>query len=400
MGEIEHIAVLNEVDPVDQQDPAPEDIEEPKPLWTNEEIRDAKMGDLHVGPVYEALLAGNRRPDWKDISHLSKESKTLFTKWDHLEIANEQLTYRKWEERARNKILLVVPDVFREEILAQLHDLDAVNHMGQKKTLARVTQRYYWPGMKAFTKFYVSTCMVCQTFKNPTKKPHAELKQYILGEPFERLGLDMIGPLPETERHNVWILTIVCYFTKYVEAIALPRQDARTVAKALMEVWVARLGAPREIHSDRGGSFTGEVFVQLCKLLGIRQSLTTSRRPNSNGMAESLNKTLERLLSRIIEENQLDWDEKLPYVLLAYRSSVHESTKETPFGMLFGREVLLPIDVVTPPPPGDEPLSVPQFVLDIQRNLRSAHEHARVCLQTAAVRQKRGYMTRFEKNAA
>ena len=117
-------------------------------------------------------------------------------------------------------------------------------------------------------------------------------------------------------------------------------------------------------------------------------------------MAESLNKTLECLLSRIIDENQFDWDEKLPYVLLAYRSSVHESTKETPFGMLFRREVWLPIDVVTPPPPGDEPLSVPQFVLDIQRKLRSAHEHARECLQTAAVRQKRGYMTRFEKNAA
>lgn len=96
-----------------------------------------------------------------------------------------------------------------------------------------------------------------------------------------------------------------------------------------------------------------------------------------------------------VSKNQFDWDIWIPYTLLAYRSCIHESTQETPFRMVYGREVSLPLDVVTPPPPGDVVLDAPEFVLKVQDQLREAHQHARECLQAAGVRQKRGYMTRF-----
>ena len=103
---------------------------------------------------------------------------------------------------------------------------------------------------------------------------------------------------------------------------ALPDQQAETVATAFLEGWVTRLAVPRELHTDRGTNFESEIFVRMCKVLGIHKTRTTARNPKSDGLVERQNKTLEKLLGMLCDENQFDWDEQLPYVLMAYRSSV------------------------------------------------------------------------------
>ena len=146
------------------------------------------------------------------------------------------------------------------------------------------------------------------------------------------------------------------------------------MAMAFLEGWVTRLGVPRELPTDRGSN------------------------PKNDGLVERQNKTLEKLLAMVCAQHQFDWDEHIPYVLMAYRSSVHESTQETPNLLCFGREVSLPLDAATPPCPGEVPLAIPNFVLTVQARMKGAHETARHALQKAAVRQKRGYMTRFNEN--
>ena len=197
--------------------------------------------------------------------------------------------------------------------------------------------------------------------EDPGRKAKGRLNQYIVGVPFERIAMDLVGPLPQTDRGNVYILVICDYFTKYVEAFALPDQQADTVATAFLEGWIARLGAPRELHTDQGANFESVLFTQVCKLLGIHKTRTTPRNPKSDGLVERQNKTLEKLVGMMVSENQFDWDDQLPYVLMAYRSSVQESTQETPNLMCFGREISLPIDVATPPPPDEIALSGPEL---------------------------------------
>ena len=132
------------------------------------------------------------------------------------------------------------------------------------------------------------------------------------------------------------------YFTEWAEAYALPNQKAETVTKILVE----EVGAPLEIHCDQGRHFEASVFPEVCKLLKIRKNGTTPFYPKSDGMIERFNRTLVELILKMMspEEQQHDRDERIPYALMAYRTSVDASTGETSWMMMLGRELPLPID--------------------------------------------------------
>ena len=103
---------------------------------------------------------------------------------------------------------------------------------------------------------------------------------------------------------------------------------------------------PFPIHSNQGSQFESNLFQELCKVLGIEKTRTTPYHPQSDGLVERFNHTLGDMLSKLVDESQINWDELLPLVILAYHSSVHESTGESPATVLFGREVTLPIDLL------------------------------------------------------
>lgn len=136
------------------------------------------------------------------------------------------------------------------------------------------------------------------------------------------------------------------YFSKWVESYPLPNQEAKTVAKVLVEEWVCPYGTPRSLHSDQGRNFESNLFGELCRLLGINKTRTTPYQPQSDGMIERFNHTLLSMLSFYVDDNQHNWDVLLPYVMMAYRSSVHSSTGFTPYKVLFGQEMVLPIDII------------------------------------------------------
>ena len=94
-------------------------------------------------------------------------------------------------------------------------------------------------------------CKKCQKINFPLKRPRVPLKQYPVGVPFERMGIDILGPLPESKRGNKYIVVIGDYFTKWVKAFGVPDMEAETVARVLMEGFIARFGLPKQIHSDQ-----------------------------------------------------------------------------------------------------------------------------------------------------
>ena len=134
------------------------------------------------------------------------------------------------------------------------------------------------------------------------------------------MAQDILGPLPDSDRGNKYILIIGDYFSKRTEAYAIPNQEATTVARVLVEEFVARFGIPRQIHSDQGRNFESKVFQEMCNSLGMEKTRTTPLHPQSDGMVERFNRTIEEMLCKFVAENQRDWDGHLPILMMAYRS--------------------------------------------------------------------------------
>ena len=174
----------------------------------------------------------------------------------------------------------------------------------------------------------------------------APMKQHQVGEPMERIAIDILGPLPESNAGNKCIMIVTDYFTRWTEAFALPNQEALTIARALVDEFISRFGLPRQIHTDQGTQFESKLFQNLCELLDIDKTRTTAFHPQSDGLVERFNKTLEDMISKYIIVDQRSWDSSLQLLLMAYRTSEHESTGYTPNRMMFGREPLLPVDLL------------------------------------------------------
>ena len=230
----------------------------------------------------------------------------------------------------------------------------------------------------------------------PRKKNRAPMKTYNVGAPMEIVALDVLGPLPESEQGNRHILVIADYFTKWTESHPMPNQEATTVAKLLVEEFVVRFGAPRQLHSDQGRNFESAVFQEMCRLLDIDKTRTTPLRPQSDGMVKRFNRTLEAMLSKFVTVNQKDWDELLPFVMMAYRSSVHESTGCSPSEMMLGRNVQLPVELLFYRPQEEALDSPTEYAHRLQQRMERTHL-ARDTLRIESDRQKRHYDHRADR---
>jgi len=123
----------------------------------------------------------------------------------------------------------------------------------------------------------------------------------------QRVALDILGPLPETDRLNKYVLVVGDYFTKWTEAFPQPNMEAETVARCLVE-FICRMGVPKYLHTDQGRNFESNLVKELCHLLGITKTRTTPYHPQSDGMVERFNRTLLNMLSISVQENDTDWD--------------------------------------------------------------------------------------------
>lgn len=312
--------------------------------------------------------------------------------WPQLQIRDSRLVRAPPANTdAASQVQVVLPQALVPKVLAQLHDSPTGGHLGIQKLQGKVKDRFYWLGWFGDVKEWCRQCVDCASRKIQGRAPRAPLQISTVSRPYERVALDILGPLPETSCKNKYVLVVGDYFSKWTEAYPLPNQEAHTIAKVLVEEWVCRFGAPRSIHSDQGRSFESTLFRELCQLLNIHKTRTTPYHPQSDGLIERFNRTLLCMLSLFVEENQSNWDTLLPYVMMAYRSSVHASTGYTPYKVLFGREMVLPVDIMLDVGAGEAFSSVSAYVGHLVETLSTVVEAVRKHQAKASNQQKTNF---------
>lgn len=288
-------------------------------------------------------------------------------------LCRREQTTLKQDRLVKNRI--VVPESLKNYVIQLYHDTPYSGHRGTGKTSERVREKYFWHGMQKKVQNYCAQCVSCIRHKASHNRRRAPLQVFEeVAHPFQRAGMDIVGPFPTTTEGNRYLLVFVDHLTKYSEVVAMPDQKAETVAKKFVELVILRHGVPQQILTDQGPNFTSRLFQDVCTLLRIRKLQTTAYHPQCNGAVERLNQTLVSMLSHYVRADQKDWDQWIPYCMFAYNTAKHESTDETPFYLLYGRNADLP-DLLYEPPPVN--YDTPQnYCHELRHRLTMAHETA------------------------
>ena len=256
------------------------------------------------------------------------------------------LLYRVHTSDKSTTSQLVVPVDYRNRILQLGHEIPMAGHQGCRRTKMRIVSRFFWPGMYKHINKFVKSCDICQRTSTRGHCHRAPTQPVpIVTKPFGKISIDLVGPLIKSDRGHRYILTITDFATRWPEAVPLKEISTEKVAEALVTTF-SRLGIPDEVLSDRGTQFVSDVMSQVWRMLGIQHIKTSPYHPQSNGLCERFNGTLKAMLRKVCASHPADWDRYLPSVLFAYRELPQDSTKCSPFELMYGRTPKGPMAVL------------------------------------------------------
>lgn len=233
-------------------------------------------------------------------------------------------------------------------IIKEFHDLPTGGHQGVSRTLKRIRLQYTWKNMFKDVRNYIKNCPSCQANKSGKNNKLPMALVTTSTQIFEKLYLDIVGPLPETDNANKYILTMQDDLSKFSVAVPLTSFDAKTVAHALVDHFMLIFGSPKIILTDQGTNFLSDLFAEVCQIFRIKKLKTTSYHPQTNGALERSHRTLKEYLRHYVDSNLNDWDYWITKAMFIYNTTPHTSTNFTPFKLLFGHEALIPSQITKP----------------------------------------------------
>ena len=243
-------------------------------------------------------------------------------------------------KKTRGGLLRVLQEHEVEPVLFMLHNHPISGHLGVDIVFNKVRNLYFWPQMYDDIKDYIRSCDSCQ--RRGRKRNIEPLQPIPVGEPFSKIGIDIVGPLPLTENGNKYIVVATDYMTKWPEAKAIPQATAQQVANFIYEDIICRHGCPHIILSDRGSHFRNQLIDKLLEKFEIKHIYSTPYHPATNGLVERFNRTLCESLAKTTATIS-KWDENIPPVLFAYRTARQATTKIEPFYLVYGRTANFPL---------------------------------------------------------
>jgi len=257
---------------------------------------------------------------------------------------------QKFEERL---VPVVLEQAERQKIMSMIHQgtdlsvesISLSGHRGRDAVLSIIQTRFYWPNMYSDVVNYIKMCDVCQKVDPATLKTVSKLQSISVPiSVMKQIGVD-IASLPEVNGKK-YIIVAIDYFSKWSKIEAIENKIADTVARFLFKL-ICRHSCMSIQINDQGREFVNRVSSHLHELTGTKQRVTSAYHPQSNGLVERQNRTIKNMLLKTLynERNVDKWQDVIDGVLFAHRSVRHETTKYSPFFLLYNREPKLPVDV-------------------------------------------------------
>ncbi|GJV28141.1 reverse transcriptase domain-containing protein [Tanacetum coccineum] len=314
----------------------PKDINETFPLETLNMVTShdkqnipwfADIANYHAGNfLFKGMSTQQKRKFFKDIKHYFWDDPYLFR------TCADQIIRRC---------------VFGQEaleILKACHEGPTGGHHSANITARKVFDAgFYWPTIYKDAYELIKSCDACQRQGKISQRDEMPQNAIQVCEIFDIWGIDFMGPFPSS-RGNKYILVAVDYLSKWVEAKALPTNDARVVVKFLKSLF-SRFGAPRAIISDRGTHFCNDKFDKVMSKYGVTHRLSTPYHPQTSGQVEVTNRGLKRILERTVGENRASWSDKLDDALWAFRTAYKTPIGCTPYKLVYGKACHLPVEL-------------------------------------------------------
>ena len=232
-------------------------------------------------------------------------------------------------------------------VMAEVHEgICGAHQSGIKMRWLIRRYGYYWPTILEDCIKFAKGCQPCQMHGNIQHVPADSFHPVVKPWPFRGWAMDIIGQItpPSTKRHE-YILVATDYFTKWAEAIPMKSITQQDVIRTIRENIIHRFGIPQHIVADRGSVFYGNETLEFAGQFGIQVSNSSPYYPQGNGQAESTNKVLKGIISRMVEDNPRDWHNLLSEALWAYRTSRKSATKVTPYMLVYGHDAVLPMEI-------------------------------------------------------
>lgn len=274
-------------------------------------------------------------------------------------------------------------------LIKQFHDSLIGGHQGVSRTSRRLKKQFSWRGLKQDVRNYIKTCTLCQ--KNKISNKHVRSPMVVTStssRPFEKVILDIVGPLPKSLSGNCFVLTLQDDLSKFSLGIPLPNHTAQTVAEAFTVHFVCIHGIPDTILTDQGTDFMSKTFTEMCKLLKINKINSSAFHPQSQGGLERSHRTLKEYLRSFVDIKLTNWDVLLPYFFFTYNSTEHSSTKYQPYALVYGRDVKVPIKLKAHPEPR---YNYDDYISELKHNMQESHKIARENLITNKKKSKERY---------
>jgi len=277
------------------------------------------------------------------------------------------------------------------ELLMRVHN-SIVGHHGVDRMLQKLAELgHNWPYMRAHAHLWVEQCALCQKMsyiKSPVVARHFTTASY---EPMERLNIDHVGPYPEDEDGNRYILVIIDCFTRWLELYPVKSVDAATSADALIKHF-GRFGCPIQLVSDKGSGFVNELIKEFTKVLGFEWAYTLQYSKEENAIVERSNREVLRHLRAIVNHRKVrgKWSKMTPFVQRIFNATVKQSLGLSPGKLLFGNNIRLDTNIFHFPKPTDghqterplsdwidEKLHLQQLAVEIAQSTQLKAEQAR-----------------------
>ena len=231
-------------------------------------------------------------------------------------------------------------DSLQKGVTSLYHDSPTAGHPGILKTCLLLTKDYWWPHMKTFVSSFIQGCATCQATKVNTSRPripHCPITTNRAALPFETIAMDLIVKLPLSNGFDS-ILTVTDHDCSKA-AIFIPCHEtatASTIADLYVQHVFPHYSTPRKVITDRDTCFASHFPKELCRILDIKQNISSAYHPQTDGQSERTNQWLEQYLRIFVDHCQTTWHQWLPLAQYVHNAWPNSTTTKTPFELIMG----------------------------------------------------------------